>query len=91
LKETGYFPTASSASQDAYVLATPQYKVALNAIGAYNSGYTFAGYDNWVANTCLPNFQKALTGSITAEKAARNIYDELGRVCTAASKALLSK
>ncbi len=91
LKETGYFPTAASASQDAYVMATPQYKVALNAIGAYNSGYTFAGYDNWVANTCLPNFQKALTGSITAEKAARNIYDELGRVCTAASKALLSK
>jgi multiple sugar transport system substrate-binding protein len=91
LKETGYFPTAASASEDAYVGATPQYKVALKAIGVYDTEYTFPGYTNWVSNTCLPEFQKALTGSQTAEKAARNIYDELGRVCTAASKALLSK
>jgi multiple sugar transport system substrate-binding protein len=91
LKATGYFPTASSASQDVYVQATPQYKAAFDALKNGYIEYTFPGYDVWTANTCLPELQKALNGSQKIDTSARNIYNELGRICQANSKALFKK
>ncbi len=87
LKATGYFPTSAAAAKEAFIAATPQYDVAVKGLKTLDTGYTFPGYTNWQNLTCLPQFQKALIGAQSAEESARNIFDELGRVCTAAAKA----
>jgi multiple sugar transport system substrate-binding protein len=87
LKATGYFPASAAAVKDPFISKTPQYDVAVQGLKTLDFDYTFPGYSNWMNLTCLPEFQKALTGSQSAEAAARKIYDELGRVCAAAAKA----
>jgi multiple sugar transport system substrate-binding protein len=91
LKATGYFPTASSASKNAFISGTPQYSVASAGLKNYYSEYTFPNYSAWVANTCLPELQKALNGSQKTETSAKNIYDELGRICKANAKTLSNR
>lgn len=82
LKATGYIPTASAAINDSFVTDNPQFKVAFDALktGYYND-YVFPSYTTWAANTCLPEVQKALNGTQKIEVSAKNIYDELGRIC----------
>lgn len=91
LKATGYFPTATSAAKDVHVLATPQYKAAFDGLKNGYNEYTFPNYTAWKMNSCLPEFQKALNGSQKIETSARNIYNELGRICKINSKALTGK
>ena len=57
--------------------ANPQYKVALAGLDNYWTADTFPGVENWQINTCLVEFQKALTGKQTPEQAARAIWTEL--------------
>jgi len=76
LKVTGYFPTSKAAAKNSFIVNTPQFKPALAGLESGFPDYTFMGYDNWKANICLPELQKALNGSQTAEKAARNIWRE---------------
>ncbi len=77
LKATGYYGTSKEAAKDDFVVKNPQYKVALAGLDNYWTAYTFPGVENWQINTCLVEFQKALTGKQTPEQAARAIWTEL--------------
>ena len=77
LKATGYYGTSKEAAKDDFVVQNPQYKVALAGLDNYWTAYTFPGVENWQINTCLVEFQKALTGKQTPEQAARAIWTEL--------------
>jgi hypothetical protein len=49
--------------------------------------YTFPGLTAWRDLTCLPEFQKCLTGSQTPEGAAKVIVERLNTVAKAAATA----
>ena len=80
LKATGYFGAAKPVFKDAAVTGQPAYAPALQGLQENWNDYTFPGYDNWMTNTCLPEFQKAAGGKQTPEQAARAIWTELREV-----------
>lgn len=77
LQATGYWPTATGASNDPFIKNTPGFRTAENILKTGWTAYTFPGVENWEINTILPNFQKALNEQITPEQAARIIWTEL--------------
>jgi multiple sugar transport system substrate-binding protein len=87
LKATGYFPTSTDAAKEKFIADEPQYNPAIESLSTLATGYTFPGLTAWRDLTCLPEFQKCLTGQQTPEGAARKIYDQLGVVAKAAATA----
>ena len=77
LQATGYWPTATGASNDPFIKNTAGFRTAEAALKTGWTAYTFPGVENWEINTILPNVQKALNETITPEQAARNIWTEL--------------
>ena len=87
LKGTGYFPTSSEASKDSFIASNRQFDTAIASLGTLSKTYTFPGLTAWRDLTCLPEFQKCLTGSQTPEGAAKVIVDKLNTVAKAAQVA----
>ena len=87
LKATGYFPTSSEAATEKFIADEVQYKPAVAGLATLPVGYTFPGLTAWRDLTCLPEFQKCLTGQQTPEGAAKKIFDQLGVVAKAAQVA----
>lgn len=84
LKGTGYFPTSTDASKDSFIATNRQFDTAIDGLGSLSKTYTFPGLTAWRDLTCLPEFQKCLTGSQTPEGAAKVIVDKLNAVAKAA-------
>lgn len=89
LKVTGYFPTSKAAAKNSFITGTPQFKPAIAALDNGFADYTFLGYDNWKANVCLPELQKALNGQQTAEAAARTIWRSFRTMANANAAAVV--
>ena len=87
LKGTGYFPTSTDASKDSFIATNRQFDTAIDGLGTLSKTYTFPGLTAWRDLTCLPEFQKCLTGSQTPEGAAKVIVDKLNTVAKAAQVA----
>ena len=87
LKGTGYFPTSSEASKDSFIASNRQFDTAIASLGTLSKTYTFPGLTAWRDLTCLPEFQKCLTGAQTPEGAAKVIVDKLNTVAKAAQVA----
>ena len=87
LKGTGYFPTSSEASKDDFIASNRQFDTAIASLGTLSKTYTFPGLTAWRDLTCLPEFQKCLTGAQTPEGAAKVIVDKLNTVAKAAQVA----
>jgi hypothetical protein len=87
LKGTGYFPTSTDASKDAFISSNRQFDTAIDGLGTLSKTYTFPGLTAWRDLTCLPEFQKCLTGAQTPEGAAKVIVDKLNTVAKAAQVA----
>jgi multiple sugar transport system substrate-binding protein len=87
LKGTGYFPTSTEAAKDKFIADNRQFDSAVSGLGTLPRTYTFPGLTAWRDLTCLPEFQKCLTGSQTPEKAAKVIVDKLNAVAKAAAVA----
>jgi len=84
LKATGYFPTSSDAATDKFISDNRQFDPAVTSLGTLWNSYTFPGLTAWRDLTCLPEFQKCLTGAQTPEGAAKVIVDKLVIVAKAA-------
>lgn len=87
LKGTGYFPTSADASKDSFIASNRQFDTAIASLGTLSKTYTFPGLTAWRDLTCLPEFQKCLTGAQTPEGAAKVIVDKLNTVAKAAQVA----
>jgi multiple sugar transport system substrate-binding protein len=87
LKGTGYFPTSTEAAKDKFISDNRQFDTAIAGLGTLPKTYTFPGLTAWRDLTCLPEFQKCLTGTQTPEKAAKVIVDKLNVVAKAAAVA----
>ena len=87
LKATGYFPTSSEAATDKFISDNRQFDAAVAGLGTLWNSYTFPGLTAWRDLTCLPEFQKCLIGTQTAEGAAKVIVDKLVIVAKAAATA----
>jgi multiple sugar transport system substrate-binding protein len=87
LKATGYFPTSSEAATDKFISDNRQFDAAVAGLGTLWNSYTFPGLTAWRDLTCLPEFQKCLIGTQTAEGAAKVIVDKLVVVAKAAATA----
>jgi multiple sugar transport system substrate-binding protein len=87
LQATGYFPTSTEAAKEKFISEQRQYDSAIQSLSTLSTGYTFPGLTAWRDLTCLPEFQKCLTGSQTPEGAARVIVDKLQVVAKAAAAA----
>jgi multiple sugar transport system substrate-binding protein len=87
LKGTGYFPTSQDAATDKFISDNRQFDPAITSLETLWNSYTFPGLTAWRDLTCLPEFQKCLTGSQTPEGAAKVIVDKLVVVAKAAAAA----
>jgi multiple sugar transport system substrate-binding protein len=87
LQETGYFPTSTAAAKEKFIADERQYDTAIAGLASLSKTYTFPGLTAWRDLTCLPEFQKCLTGSQTPEGAAKVIVDRLNVVAKAAATA----
>lgn len=87
LKETGYFPTSTDAAKDKFISDNRQFDTAVASLSTLPKAYTFPGFTSWQNLTCLPEFQKCLTGTQTPEGAAKVIVDRLNAVAKAAAVA----
>jgi multiple sugar transport system substrate-binding protein len=87
LKGTGYFPTSTDAASDKFIADNRQFDTAVTSLGTLSKTYTFPGLTAWRDLTCLPEFQKCLTGSQTPEGAAKIIVERLNTVAKAAAAA----
>jgi multiple sugar transport system substrate-binding protein len=87
LKGTGYFPTSTEAAKDTFISSNRQFDTAIAGLGSLPLTYTFPGLTAWRDLTCLPEFQKCLTGRQTPEGAAKVIVDRLKVVANAAAVA----
>jgi multiple sugar transport system substrate-binding protein len=87
LKGTGYFPTSTDAAKDKFIADNRQFDTAIASLKTLPKTYTFPGLTAWRDLTCLPEFQKCLTGSQTPEGAAKVIVERLNTVAKAAAAA----
>jgi multiple sugar transport system substrate-binding protein len=87
LKATGYFPTSTEAAKDKFIADNRQFDSAIEGLSTLPKTYTFPGLTAWRDLTCLPEFQKCLTGRQTPEGAAKVIVDRLNAVAKAAAEA----
>jgi multiple sugar transport system substrate-binding protein len=87
LKATGYFPTSTDAAKDKFIADNRQFDTAVASLGTLPKTYTFPGLTAWRDLTCLPEFQKCLTGTQTPEGAAKVIVEKLNTVAKAAAVA----
>ena len=87
LKASGYFPTSSDATNDKFISENRQFDTAIEGLKTLPKPYIFPGLTAWRDLTCLPEFQKCLTGTQTPEGAAKVIVDKLNTVAKAAAVA----
>ena len=77
LKATGYWPTATAAQKDPFVLDNPLYEAATEAVSIGGTPMFFRGFQGWMDTVVLVEAQNVLVGRKSVEEAAGVMVDSL--------------
>lgn len=80
LQATGYFPATTEVADDERITSNPLYKAAVDSLAIGVPVPKVVGLSGWMSNSLLPEFQKVLVGTATAEQAVDSMAKSLDRM-----------